>query len=113
MRTFLVGCALLLAMTSACATDSKPVELSIADNGFSPATLQIPAGQRVELKIHNTRSFPSEFESYSLNSEKVIPGGTTLSLWVGPLKPGTYKFFDDFNPGAKKGKIVVGADKSS
>ncbi|TAM86032.1 MAG: cupredoxin domain-containing protein [Candidimonas sp.] len=75
-------------------------ELTIQNDGFSPATLAIPAGERVKIVIKNARTLPSEFESAQLGREKVVPGGTTLALWVGPLKPGKYKFFDDFNPKA-------------
>ncbi|MGH7058453.1 MAG: cupredoxin domain-containing protein, partial [Acetobacteraceae bacterium] len=61
---------------------------------------------RVKLEVTNTRSFPSEFESFEFNREKVVPGGTTVTVWVGPLKPGKYKFFDDFNQ-SSVGWLVV------
>lgn len=99
---------LMLMAASALAGETAQVDLSIKDNGFVPATLHIPADKRVEIRIHNTRAQPAEFESHDMGSEKVIPGNTTLSLWLGPLKSGEYGFFDDFNPGVK-GKLVVGA----
>lgn len=109
MRYLTACCALFLALSTAsvfAADSSHGTSLVITDDAFSPATLSVPANTRIELEIKNTRMLPSEFESYELNREKVIPGGTTLSLWIGPLKPGKYKFFDDFNPGVT-GVIVV------
>lgn len=88
------------------AASDAPIKLTIQDDHFTPEALHIPADQRVEIQIHNQRAVPAEFESPSISREKVIPGGTTLSLWVGPLKPGEYDFFDEFNAGTK-GKLIV------
>ncbi|MDN5864244.1 MAG: cupredoxin domain-containing protein [Gammaproteobacteria bacterium] len=103
-----VTSAFLLALLApaALAADNHSVTLTIKDDSFTPSTLTVPADTRIEIEIHNTRALPSEFESFDLNREKVVPGGTTLSLWIGPLAPGKYKFFDDFNPGVT-GVIVV------
>ena len=79
--------------------DAPSYRLEIGDEGFAPATLAIPAGTRVELLVTNSRSLPSEFESFDLNREKVVPSGATVTVWIGPLPAGKYKFFDDFNPG--------------
>lgn len=108
MRMLAVTCTVVLALFAGAsfAADQHSVSLTIKDDAFSPATLTVPANARIEIKIHNTRMLPSEFESYDLGREKVVPGGTTLSLWIGPLKPGKYKFFDDFNPDVT-GVIVV------
>ncbi|MGH8226148.1 MAG: cupredoxin domain-containing protein [Gammaproteobacteria bacterium] len=85
-------------------------KLDIRDHGFVPTTLTVPADVRIKLEVSNTRSLPSEFESFDLNREKVVPGGSTVTVWIGPLKPGKYKFFDDFNP-ASIGWIIVAAAK--
>jgi Cupredoxin-like domain len=37
----------------------------------------------------------------------VIPGGQEGSVFIGPLSPGTYEFFGDFNPKTARGRIVV------
>lgn len=104
----LAALALLLTLVPAFGAQPPSYALTIHDHTFAPATLTIPAGVRVRLEVKNTRRLPSEFESFDLNREKVIPGGTTLIVWIGPLTPGKYKFFDDFNPGVT-GWIVVTA----
>jgi hypothetical protein len=37
----------------------------------------------------------------------VIQGGKETSLYVGPLQPGRYEFFGDYNPKTARGFIVV------
>jgi heme/copper-type cytochrome/quinol oxidase subunit 2 len=72
--------------------------ISIRDNAFDPPELSVPAGQKIELHITNERAAASEFESAELRREKVVTPGQQVTVYVGPLRPGTYEFFDDFNP---------------
>lgn len=81
-------------------------EITITKGHFQPDSLTIPAGQQVKIMVHNSTTLPAEFESYDITVEKVIPGGTTLPIFLGPLKPGTYGFFNDFAQGVT-GKLVV------
>lgn len=81
--------------------------LTIKDHKFEPAELVIPAGQKVRIKVVNADPTPEEFESHELNREKVIPGGATATIFVGPLKPGEYPFFGEFNPKTAQGKLIV------
>lgn len=98
----------LLFGSATCLAAPPTFDLVIHDHGFAPPSLAIPANTRVKLRVKNARRLPSEFESFELNREKVVPGGTIVTVWIGPLKPGKYKFFDDFNPGVT-GWIVVEA----
>lgn len=102
------GALFAAAGSTALAAESATYALTIHDDKFEPETLKVPAGKRVKIAITNARKSPSEFESAELSREKIVPAGLTLDLWVGPLKPGKYAFFDDFNP-AVKGWIEVTA----
>jgi heme/copper-type cytochrome/quinol oxidase subunit 2 len=101
--------ALALAFATGIAAAEGPPEfmLTIKDHAFSPAELTVPAGQKVKLKVVNADATPEEFESHELNREKVIPGGATATIFVGPLKPGTYPFFGEFNPKTAQGKLIA------
>ena len=68
--------------------------------------VQIPAGTKIELVVRNRDSTPSEFESTELHREKVVAAGQQISLFVGPLPPGRYAFFDDFHP-QTRGLLIV------
>jgi plastocyanin len=81
--------------------------LAIKNHRFEPAELKVPAGQRVKLIVHNQDSTAEEFESHSLNREKVIPAGSKASIFIGPLKPGRYTFFGEFNEATAKGAVVA------
>ena len=81
--------------------------LVIKNHRFEPTELKVPAGQRVKLVVHNQDSTPEEFESHTLNREKVIPGGAKATIYIGPLKPGRYDFFGEYNEATAKGVIVA------
>ncbi len=81
--------------------------LVIKNHRFEPAELKVPAGQRVKLVVHNQDTTPEEFESHALNREKVIPGGTKATIFIGPLKPGRYAFFGEYNEKTAQGAVVV------
>lgn len=83
------------------------VALTIKNHLFSPAEIKVPANQRIKLNVHNQDSTPEEFESHSLNREKLIPGGAKAVIYIGPLKPGRYDFFGEFNQSTAKGVVVA------
>ena len=82
-------------------------EIEIREHLFFPAELVIPANQKVKLIIYNRDDTPEEFESYELNREKVIVGNSQGVVFIGPLKPGEYPFFDEFNMKTALGKIIA------
>ena len=88
----------LLIGTAVPALADEKMSITMRDDGFAPAELQVPAGTKIELSIKNEQKSAAEFESQALRREKVIPPGTTATVYVGPLQPGRYEFFDDFKP---------------
>jgi hypothetical protein len=83
------------------------VSLVIQDHRFVPAELVVPAGQKIRLTVENRDNAPEEFESYALNREKVIAGKSSAIVWIGPLAPGRYAFFGDFNQKTAQGVIIA------
>lgn len=81
--------------------------LVIKNHRFEPAELKVPAGQRVKLVVHNQDSTPEEFESHSLNREKVIPAGAKATIFIGPLKAGRYEFYGEYNQATAKGVVIA------
>jgi len=107
MKTLILSTALICAVTIANANAAESNYNIIAENGhFSPATLEIPAGQKVQLNVQNKDVVEVEFESYKLDREEKIDSGESTQVFVGPLDKGNYEFFDDNNPDAK-GMLVV------
>ena len=69
--------------------------------------IHIPAHTKVRLLIHNLDSTLEEFESWDLNRKKIIFGNHSATVFIGPLAPGTYRFFGEFNPKTALGRLVV------
>ncbi len=99
--------ALLLAAAAIPALSAEPqVIISIKDHQFVPSDVPTPAGVKVELIIKNEQAMTAEFESSALHREKIVQAGRQISVFVGPLDPGAYEFFDDFNR-ATRGRLMV------
>ena len=103
-RLTLAACALLCGFSASTADQSASITKS--GHKFSPSTVTVKAGEKVALSITNAGSDAAEFESSELNREKVIQPGKTVTIYVGPLAPGSYPFFDDFDSAAS-GTIVA------
>jgi len=104
MRRLLI---VLLLLPSLCLAADAEFRLSIRDHRFEPAELRVPAGKRIRLTIVNQNAAAEEFESYELHREKLIPGNSSGSVYIGPLEPGRYPFFGDFHPRTTTGVIVA------
>ena len=106
-RLALLSLALILATTTGAAAQDPAYTLVIKDHQFQPTEIEVPAGQKIALTVKNNDATPEEFESTELRREKVVPGGEQIIVYIGPLKPGRYEFFGDFNPTTARGHIVV------
>lgn len=97
----------LLCLVSAVQAATPEIELIIKDHLFFPAVLEIPAGQKVRVRIINQDPTPEEFESFELNREKLVVGNGEVVVFIGPLEPGEYPFFGEFYPKTAQGVVVV------
>ena len=96
-----------LTATPPVRADEPRFNLAIKDHRFEPTEIEVPAGRKFELLVVNEDKTAEEFESKSLHREKIIPGGGQAVLTLGPLKPGRYEFFGEFNPKTARGFIVA------
>jgi hypothetical protein len=106
MRPLALAILLLAAAAIPALAADAQVQISIRDHQFVPSDVPAPAGVKVELIVKNEQVANAEFESTVLHREKIVPAGGQISVFVGPLDPGTYEFFDDFNQ-ATRGRLVV------
>ena len=88
------------------AADPPEVTLAFLGDRFEPAVLTVPANTKVAVKIENRSAAAMEFESKTMHREKVVPAGGKATVFIGPLTPGSYEFFDDFHPNIK-GTVVA------
>jgi len=107
MIRLLASALLCLAFAIPAQAAEDEFKLVIENHRFEPAELVVPAGKRVKLVVENRDPTPEEFDSHDLNREKVIPGKSTATIFIGPLKPGSYRFIGEFHEETAKGVIVV------
>ena len=110
MRFVIVMAALgLICGTAgaAVAEDMPEFQLSIKDHRYDPTVIEIPANTKVKIVVKNLDPTPEEFESFELNREKIVAGGKEITVFIGPLSPGTYPFFGDFNQATAQGKVIA------
>ncbi|HEY8050239.1 MAG TPA: cupredoxin domain-containing protein [Ramlibacter sp.] len=106
-RSLAVALAGLLIAAGAVAAAEPEVTLVIKNHRFEPAEIKVKAGERVKLVVHNQDATPEEFDSHSLNREKVIPGGQKGTVYIGPLNPGRYPFIGEYNEKTAQGVVVA------
>ena len=99
---------LLVALPSAVFANETPVySLTLKGHRFDPAALTIPAGKRVKLVVQNKDAQVEEFESHGMQIEKLVNGGKSISVFVGPLKPGNYDFFGERHEDTARGTLIA------
>jgi len=106
----LLSAALLGFVAFSAGADQAPIEIDIRAQAFVPAEIKVPAGVKVELHVVNSDDLPAEFESYDLSREIVVPAHGQVKVFIGPLDPGRYRFFNDFHQ-ESEGWVVVAGDK--
>ena len=106
MIRLLFSIILLLAVARPVLADEPIVMITLKDNQFVPSEVPVPAGVKVQLLIKNEMPVTAEFESTSLHREKIVTGGGQITVYVGPLDPGSYEFFDDFH-NSTRGHLIA------
>ncbi|MEO8802138.1 MAG: cupredoxin domain-containing protein [Rudaea sp.] len=106
MRLVAVG-ALLAVAGLGQAADVPVFNLAIKDHRFTPTQLKVPAGVQFKVIVANQDPTPEEFESTDFNREKIVMPNSNITVFIGPLKAGTYKFFGDFHQETAQGTLLV------
>lgn len=108
MRNLLVLCsfAALVALAPV-SLQAQDFTITIKDHRFTPSEIKVPANKRIQLTVVNDDPTPEEFESREMKVEKVIPGKSKGVVRFGPLQPGRYPFFGEFNEATAKGTVIA------
>lgn len=101
----LVAAAAFASSMSHASDAPKEFVLSLKNHAFSPQVLTVPANTKIRLTVRNQDPTPAEFESNGLNREKVVGANAEITIFIGPLKPGTYGYYDDFHKATTTGTI--------
>lgn len=102
----LTACFLLIVLSAVPSIADEPPRLVLHDHKFTPEQLDVPAHVKFRLVIKNDSDALIEWESSDLDREEVISPGEERTIYLGPLDPGSYPFFDDRHQ-ASKGALVA------
>ena len=103
----LLALALLVAVGTVSPAFADDFSLILQNHRFQPAELEVPADRPISLSVTNKDPSAEEFESEGLDVEKVIAGGQTATIRLGPLDPGRYEFYGEYHEKTAKGAIVA------
>ncbi|MGE5452352.1 MAG: cupredoxin domain-containing protein [Acidobacteriota bacterium] len=81
-------------------TDLPTFTLTLKQGRITPASLEVPAGQRIKLVLRNEGPGPSEFENLDMHVEKILAPGAQSFVVLPSLRGGRYRFVDEFHPEA-------------
>jgi len=101
-----IGVIVMAASVTTSRSEDVVLELKVKDGQFQPAELIVKANAPFKISITNADKSPVEFESFSLNREREVAPGQTVTVYLPALAPGTYEFFDDFHK-SNKGTITA------
>ena len=110
MRLQISLCALLAGLGLATGTSGAapaPLTLVLKDHRFTPETLTVPAGEKLQIVLVNEDGATDEFDSRDLGVEELVTPKGRVSFSIGPLKPGTYAFMGEFHPDTAQGHVVA------
>ena len=108
MRLILaVAAAAALAGGARAQGETSTVMLTLKDHRFTPASVTVPAGQKVRIELVNQDPAMEEFDSIDLGVERdVTPHGRT-SFTIGPLKAGDYSFMGELHADTAQGRLTA------
>lgn len=101
------GIAVGLILFAGVAAADEERTLTIKNNRFLPSEIRVPSNTPSTLKLTNADAAAEEFESPSLNREKLIRGGGSVDIRLPALKPGRYEFYGEFHPDTARGILIV------
>jgi len=102
-----LGLALAAGAGGASAAETATYPVVIHDGRIEPARLEVPAGVKIKLTIRNEGPGPCEFENLDLRVEKVLAPGASSFVVIHPLRPGSYRFFDEFHPDTSEMLLIA------
>ena len=89
------------------AEDIQSFQISIKDHKFSQNLITVKANEKFKLTIQNEDASSEEFESKTMAIEKFMGPKKSITVILGPLKPGTYEFYGEFHQSTAKGQVVA------
>ena len=107
MRLSRCTLAIVLALAGTAYAAPAPIRMSLKNHQFTPATITVPAGEKITIELTNQDMATEEFDSHDLKVEKLVTPGGRVTFTIGPFQPGTYSFMGEFHPATAQGHVIV------
>ncbi len=107
LRSIALFACLTALAGGALAEELLTLPVVIRGGRIHPARLEVPAGRKIKLTIKNEGPGPCEFENLDLRVEKVLAPGASSFVVIHPLRPGSYRFIDEFHPDTSEMLLVA------
>lgn len=107
IKKTLSAAAAFLCVTLAQAEELLTFQITAKNGKLVPEHLEVPAGRKIKLVLKNEGPGPEEFENLEMRVEKVLGPGATSFVVLHNLKPGSYRFVDEFHPDTAQCLIIA------
>jgi Cupredoxin-like domain len=107
MRIFLGLIALFVVAAAPAAASAAEIPITLKSHKFTPTEVTVPAHKAFTLKVTNQDATPEEFESKTMDFEKVVAGNQSIVVHVLPLAPGKYVFYGEYHEATAHGHVVA------
>jgi hypothetical protein len=81
--------------------------VAVRDGRITPAQIDVPAERKIKLVIRNEGASACELENLDLRVEKVLAPGASSFVVIHSLKPGRYRFIDEFHPNGETLQLIA------
>jgi hypothetical protein len=88
------------------ADEPARIEVTLKDHRFTPSEIHVATGRPAVLVVRNEDATADEFDSSALKVEKMIGGGSYVTIRLQPLGPGRYPFMGEFHPDTARGVVI-------
>ena len=102
-----VGLGLTVLLAAPALAEDAPLQVTLKDHAFTPVEIEAPANKPFALELTNAETAAVEFEGKEMKFEKVAPAGGKALVRVRAMKPGRYKFVDEYHEDVAIGYVVV------
>ena len=113
MRVVMAALVMALAWPAPASSASAPTQASVTitlhNHRFTPASINAPADERLQIMLVNDDAATEEFDSHDLQIEQLVTPHGRVRFTVGPLRSGRYAFMGEFHPETAQGVIIASA----
>lgn len=104
---FLMALVAFALISAPAAASAAIIPITLKNHRFTPSEIHVAAGKPLTFRVINKDPTPEEFESKTMDFEKVVAGHSSIIVHVLPLNPGRYLFYGEYHEATAHGHVVA------